>query len=331
MSGKRSASSRRSASTTRATKRRANDEEPVQEDAQMADAEEVEFEDDFSDIEDDGEVVDGGSDAEEDDGEADDPARRVVFRPGIDEMPEGAELTYDSSAYDMFHKLVMDWPCLSFDVVTDSHGASRTKYPLTTYFAAGTQAASGEQNNLSMMKASQLCRTRYDDEDADDDAEHDDDDDDEDEADGDLEPLVEQKKHASPTAYNRVRVMPQQPTIVAGWTEAGIVTCHDFSDQFKQLDNPTEWVRENAQAGGAKAGRAPPLLFSTPHSSEGHTIEGYGIGWSPLKRGVLATGDCEGSVRSWTLNEAGMHFVSSLFVIVYLHSFSRFPHCDVLP
>eukprot|EP01059_Diplonema_ambulator_P033067 TRINITY_DN6767_c0_g2_i1.p1 TRINITY_DN6767_c0_g2~~TRINITY_DN6767_c0_g2_i1.p1 ORF type:complete len:524 (+),score=182.38 TRINITY_DN6767_c0_g2_i1:46-1572(+) len=305
---------KRDSSTTRVSKRKSKREREDGEELENVTVEDEEFEDAYDDvIEDEGEVVDMQSDGEgmEDD-EEEDPNRKRVFRPGIDEMPEGAEMTYDSSAYDMYHKLTVDWPCLSFDIITDTHGASRTKYPLTCYWACGSQAANGEENYIGIMKSAQLCKTRFDNEEeseADDD-EEDDDDDDEEEL--DLDPTLESKLTKDPLPYNRVRVMPQQPTIIAGWNEGGVVKVYDFSDHFKQLDNPAEWVRENNELKGAKAGAPPRLLFATPHSKEGHTTEGFGLGWSPLKRGCLASGDCEGHLRMWSLTEAGTVSSTSL-------------------
>lgn len=40
-------------------------------------------------------------------------------------MEEGEVLDYDSSAYDMFHQMTMEWPCLSFDIIPDTLGDNR--------------------------------------------------------------------------------------------------------------------------------------------------------------------------------------------------------------
>eukprot|EP01064_Diplonema_japonicum_P014898 TRINITY_DN225_c0_g1_i1.p1 TRINITY_DN225_c0_g1~~TRINITY_DN225_c0_g1_i1.p1 ORF type:complete len:550 (+),score=155.40 TRINITY_DN225_c0_g1_i1:2457-4106(+) len=309
--------SKRDSSTTRvgkvkrtsSSKGKRNREEELAEDMVV---DEAQFEDDYDDVIDDGEVVDMHSDEEgaDEEEEQEDPERKVVFRPGVDEMPEGAEMTYDSSAYDMYHKLAVDWPCLSFDIVTDTRGASRTKYPLTCYWACGSQAANGEENYIGIMKSAQLCRTRYDNAENEDDVEEDDDEDEDEDL--DMDPTLESKFSTDPVPFNRVRAMPQQPTIIAGWSESGVVKCFDFSDQFKQLDNPAEWVRENAESQGAKAGAPPRNLFTTPHGKEGHTTEGFGLGWSPLKRGTLASGDNEGHLRVWSLTDTGTVASTSL-------------------
>eukprot|EP00659_Diplonema_papillatum_P019454 gene19454-29979_t len=306
-----STSKKRSSSTGSSGKRRVTAGGPQVTERDIV-AEEPEFEDPYSDIEDDGEVVDAGADDDEEfeegeeDDDQDEQATRQVFRPGVDVVPEGYEMTYDSSAYDMYHKLQVDWPCLSFDIVADSHGAARTKYPVTCYWACGSQAGPGSDNYVGIMKSSQLCRTKFDGDDNSDaeDPDEDDDDDDAENDQPDLDPVLETKFAKDASSFNRIRALPQQPTIVAGWTEAGVVKCWDFSDQFRQLDDPAQWVRDNADAGGAKAGKAAPLLFSTPHTAEGHLTEGFGLGWSPLQRGCLASGDCDGFVRVWTLAES---------------------------
>ena len=43
-------------------------------------------------------------------------------------------------------------PCLSFDVIRDSHGEKRELHPLCAYVVAGTQAPRTHINNLLVMK-----------------------------------------------------------------------------------------------------------------------------------------------------------------------------------
>lgn len=50
-------------------------------------------------------------------------------------------------------------PCLSFDILHDSLGESRTEYPMTAYLVAGTQAEQGKQNFVILMKMSELHST----------------------------------------------------------------------------------------------------------------------------------------------------------------------------
>ena len=48
---------------------------------------------------------------------------------------------------------------MSFDILRDSLGDSRTEYPLTAYLVAGTQAEVAKQNLIILMKMSQLKST----------------------------------------------------------------------------------------------------------------------------------------------------------------------------
>ena len=39
-------------------------------------------------------------------------------------------MDYDNSAYRMYHRLNVEWPCLSFDVVADNLGNNRSRVGL---------------------------------------------------------------------------------------------------------------------------------------------------------------------------------------------------------
>lgn len=52
------------------------------------------------------------------------PAKQL-WRPNVDQLPEGEELEYDPSAYIMYHSLRTEWPCLSFDIFRDDLGENR--------------------------------------------------------------------------------------------------------------------------------------------------------------------------------------------------------------
>jgi ribosome assembly protein RRB1 len=129
-----------------------------------------------------------------------------VWRPGIDKLAEGEVLEHDPSAYVMLHAMSVEWPCLSFDVVPDRLGASRTKLPLTATFVAGTQADTPGANKLLVLRATNLCKTQEkplrDDSD-------DEEDSDESDEDGEDEPQLYTHRIPHPGGVNRVRVMPQ--------------------------------------------------------------------------------------------------------------------------
>ena len=86
--------------------------------------------------------------------------RAEVWRPGVDGMEEDEELEYDPTAYDCLHAWSLEWPCLSFDVIRDELGENRTHFPHSLFAVAGTQAANANQNNLTLMRVTQLKKTR---------------------------------------------------------------------------------------------------------------------------------------------------------------------------
>ena len=50
-----------------------------------------------------------------------------VFKIGKDKVEEGEQMEYDNSAYRMYHRLNVEWPCLSFDIISDNLGAIRRR------------------------------------------------------------------------------------------------------------------------------------------------------------------------------------------------------------
>ena len=89
------------------------------------------------------------------------PAPRVYI-PGIHSLGDDEVLEADDSVYIMRHSLGVDWPCLSFDVLRDSQGDERQRYPASAYIVAGTQADVAKHNQIRVYKMSSLHRTQKD-------------------------------------------------------------------------------------------------------------------------------------------------------------------------
>jgi len=254
-----------------------------------SDGEELEFEDEYGD-EFEEEVVAGeeGEEGEEGDDAMDLAASELIGADGVHAEVEGRlwragdaiapdeKLDYDSTAYDMLHRMNWDWSCLTFGFVRDSLGEQRTQYPLTSYLVAGTQADRAADNQLVCLKLSQLARTIHD-EDSESDDESDEEDDD---------PIVEVQRVPHRGTVNRLRLMPQSSHICATWSDTGKAHVFDLAAPLGTLHSPG-----TARAGGASSG---PL-----YTFEGHSEEGYALGWSPVQQGMLATGDNTGKMHRW--------------------------------
>lgn len=90
------------------------------------------------------------------------PARKDVFLPGRHVLGKDEILEPDDSVYEMRHSMNVDWPCLSFDVLRDSLGDERQRFPATAYIVTGTQADAAKNNQLYVYKMSSLHKTQKD-------------------------------------------------------------------------------------------------------------------------------------------------------------------------
>lgn len=120
-----------------------------------------------------------------------------VYLPG-QALEKDEVLEADQSAYEMLHSMNVKWPCLSFDVLWDQLGDERCTFPATAYVVTGTQADLSQNNEVLVMKMSQLAKTKNDD------GNMSDDESDDDEVDED--PILEYKSMKHIGGVNRIRV-----------------------------------------------------------------------------------------------------------------------------
>lgn len=234
-------------------------------------------------------------------------ARPEVWRPGIDGMEEDEELEYDPTVYDCLHAWQLEWPCLSFDVLQDELGDNRTHFPHSLFAVAGTQAEKANQNNLTLMRVTRLKKTRRKERTGNDEDSEDSDEDSDDESvggPGGDGPVLQVAKVMHHGAVNRVRSMPQAPSIIASWGETGVVQVWDLSPQLQQLMAMT--ADEGGAGGAGGAGKAVESQRVAPrHAFTGHRDEGYAVDWSAVVPGRLVTGDNASGIHVWEPVEGG--------------------------
>ena len=91
------------------------------------------------------------------------PPTESVYLPGSHVLEKDEVLEPDQSVYEMLHRMNVTWPCLSFDILRDALGDERQRYPATAYVVTGTQADMAKNNEVIVMKMSQLHKTQRDD------------------------------------------------------------------------------------------------------------------------------------------------------------------------
>ncbi|CAD7952900.1 unnamed protein product [Amoebophrya sp. A25] len=250
------------------------------------------------------ESSDDAMDDDEDDAEEEEEeeaeGRARVFRPGVDTLEEGEELTCDMEAYDMLHRLRTEWPCLSFDVVKDQLGSGRRgPGPHCVTLVAGTQADEAQKNAIYLMQWSNLRKQKHreeDDEDSSSSEEEDSSDEEADDATKSKKPYFHCVSVAHSGTVNRIRAMPQAQSLVATWSEEGKVCMYNLAEEFQQL--PSRLASAQVPPVVKK-----PVFESCPLTT--HRTEGYAMAWSGHRTGMFASGDNDGKLMHWLPLEGG--------------------------
>ncbi|XP_011068388.1 PREDICTED: glutamate-rich WD repeat-containing protein 1 isoform X2 [Acromyrmex echinatior] len=216
-----------------------------------------------------------------------------VYLPG-QALQEGEELTVDKSAYKLLHHAQSGAPCLSFDVIPDDLGNSRESYPLNMYIVAGTQAARTHVNNLLVMKMSNLRGNKQHSDDSESESSDSEDEDDESKPVMSVAPI----KHQG--CINRVRCTKIGGEILAAsWSELGRVNIWNLQEQLNAVENPILLTAYRNKCDKASTDIKPLYAF------KGHLSEGFGLDWSRLEPGTLASGDCKGNIHIWRVDNSG--------------------------
>jgi len=202
----------------------------------------------------------------------------------------------------MHHGLNPEWPSLSFDFIRDDLGESRTRFPHTLTAVVGTQAGRREDNQLTIMKLSDLARMHVETEDdilgEEYNPDKDDDDDESDDELLDTDPVLESFSISHDGGVNRIRSMPQQSHIVATWSDVGRVNIFNLESVLSKFS-------QRKTKSSVSLSEIKPMFV---HSK--HPTEGFALDWSPVKEGHLASGDCAGNIHLWTPRPEGVFDVT---------------------
>jgi ribosome assembly protein RRB1 len=224
------------------------------------------------------------------------------------EGDEELELEMDPSAYKMHQTLTPEWPSLSFDLLRDDLGDNRQRFPHSLQAVFGTQADNPSENQVTVLKLSDLSKIQQDRDDEEDilgdeydkeDDGNESDSDDEDQ-DVDLDPILEHYSLPHYGGVNRLRVMPQNQNIVATWSDVGKVNLYDIQELRERFEVSEGRGRTNTSR---KSGTNRPFF-----SYDGHSTEGFAVDWSRVKEGSMATGDNEGNIHLWSSHEDGTSY-----------------------
>ena len=216
------------------------------------------------------------------------------------------ELVYENSAYEMIHRATVEWPSLSIDILCpdrfdkekydewfpefvhklnpkesrnetikypDGYKAEITRhvkdtYPYDAYVVAGSQAFKKSDNKIYVMKWTHLTKTLNDD---------------------DEEVIEEEGNDEDAKLYyegiphkggvNRIRSM-HGSNIVATWGDEGDFSIFDLTEAIKRLEKKSK----------ANSNTMSQKKYSSLISKFKHKIEGFALDWSPMKKGLLASG-----------------------------------------
>ena len=107
--------------------------------------------------------------------------------------------------------------------------------------------------------------------------------------------------------------LPQRPSVIAGWSDAGKVHLWDVKQELNGLSYYGVEAAASSSSSSSKGkgkGKKKGIMNQPIHTFEGHGGEGYALDWSPLTAGSLLSGDVRGMVFHW-VSQAGKFVVES--------------------
>ncbi|BAM40458.1 uncharacterized protein TOT_020000714 [Theileria orientalis strain Shintoku] len=250
----------------------------------------IEDSSDDSSIEEDSE--ESKPDAADIEDESSSDLKTEVWRNDLRPLESDEHLELSPGCYDMLHRITLDWSCLSFDILKDDLGACRVNFPMECYVVSGTQPGTKREMDaqIHVMRWSNLTKNFGEiNEDLEEDEE-------------DCIFKTSSIKHKG--IVNRIRACPQSSRLVCSLSANGSVYIWDIQNQLNQVKSGT--IYANVTLETSKHDDSKETHKSTPlYTGKLHSNEGYGVGWSSLTTGLLATGDCDGTLVCYEPVEGG--------------------------
>lgn len=151
---------------------------------------------------------------------------------------------------------------------------------MTVFMVAGSQALKSEENQITIMKMTELHRSKTSQSDSDDsDSENN----------TDHNSVLHTRTIPHKGGINRIRSMHQSSSIVATWSDTGKVHIWDISTQLDSLNGNDPSIATKV---------IPVQTF------QGHPEEGFAMDWSLVSKGHLLTGDCSKFIYRWLPQES---------------------------
>ena len=160
-------------------------------------------------------------------------------------------------------------PSIAYEM--EDSKSRKLRYPLTLFLAAGTQADTAGKNALYVMKWSQLCKTKNDDDSIVLDSDEEDNDDEAELA------LLSIKQNS---CINRVKTMNNSP-IVALWNENSEINLYNVSKHVESLIA----YEEDPQTGKRPMLNIPKDKNNFLIRNFKHSAEGFALEWNPFNNG----------------------------------------------
>ena len=239
----------------------------------------------------------------------------VPFMGTRNDLTEGQVMEFSNIGYTMYHRAMTEWPCLSVDFLLPNFQTSPSlnnitmveefEYPLELYAVAGSQADFTSQNQLYVMRFTDLAQTKYDDNEDDGGIDIEGETKINKGKDVDLEPVLFSERFQLFSATNRIRSMYNSP-IVALMNQTGQLQIFDVS---KNLQNLSE--RDIHKSEKTRNSDCTKILGNFQLSTEG-----FGLNWSKQELGLLACGTNDGVISLFRpANETFSDFVKSEHLI----------------